>query len=404
MIKRLLLFVSLIASLVLLIGCTEGPVGIFASIESEVRRDLDLGFADNSTVSSMFRVGNTYVASSGRVYIRSATAETPSDGRWTEIAGPSGYDLAADAASFNSLVYGALASTNGEDSGLFTFDPSASDPSWSAATTTGLDATDGVSGLHVVSVGAGDELFVVTTESSQVGSGTVAGYGVYRSTDGSAFSEVIAAGSLRILDIVHDGADYWAIDAQNIYRGSNMAALSTVDTGVSFPSNTAFRGLYYGGPAGEEAVYISTSTGFLVRFEDGSFATHEQALSINEQAVSFSDLVYVEYGEFGALLVGTNKHGYFQLTDGDGDGQVDLAIDRFASLPDVAGTGGNYLPSELSNGAITTFYVDSSPAIMPVENAPSTPPDDSPLVFAGTIGVGLWRNYYYQDKTLWVRE
>ena len=174
---------------------------------------------------------------------------------------------------------------------------------------------------------------------------------------------------------------------------------------MTLPSGTTFRGLFYGGPSGEEAVYISTSTGYLVRFEDGSFSTQESALSINEEAVSFSDVAYVEYEDVALLLVGTDNHGYFQLTDGDDAGsQIDLTtIAPFANLPDQAGTGGNYLPSELSDGAVTTFFVDTSPAIMPVENAP-TPPAGSPLVFAGTVGLGLWRNYYYQDETLWVRE
>ena len=189
--KRLLLFSTLIFPLVLLFSCTEGPVGIFASIESEIQRDLDLGFADNSTVSSVFRVGDKYVAASGRVYIRSATAETAGEGAWSRIAGPTGYDVAADVAPLGSTVYGALSSTDGTNSRLFTLDPAAADPSWSEATTTGLESIDGASGLHPVSVGGTDELYLVATvesDAGQAGGATVKGYSLYFSTDGSGFT------------------------------------------------------------------------------------------------------------------------------------------------------------------------------------------------------------------------
>lgn len=400
-------------------GCTEGPVGIFAGIESEVRRDIDLGLADQASVNAVFRTGDRYVNASGRVYRRSATATSSTDAaaRWEAVVGPTVADLSytrsIDAVPFGGQVYAVFSTDDGTSAGLFRADLTQTSPSWTQVDLSALSNLTLVGDLHVVNVGGSDELFFSGSVAETQSDGSrLVGYALYRSTDGTTFTQVLARGPLPIDDIAHDGTSYWAVSSRAVYRGATAAGLAAVSPTIgspadlSLPAGTAYRGLYYGGPSGNQALYLTTSVGYLLRWNGASFDTTAAPLVTSTNTpIAMTDVVYVSHSGFSGLLVGTEGSGYYVLKDGDdADSQIDLSIDRLANLPDLAGAGGNYLPSGLSSSTVLAFFVDPSPVVMPIPDAPETTPDGSPLVFAGTAGSGLWRNYYYRDATLWVRE
>ncbi|MFP4300779.1 MAG: hypothetical protein ACLFQZ_02010 [Spirochaetaceae bacterium] len=405
--------IALLALTALLASCTRGSVGIFASIEQEVKTQKS-NLSENSPISGVAESENHYFASVGNI------ARRPTDGgEWGGVGDPPGIDspisvaLVQLGAPGDREYYAAYNSQEGSDNGFFrlTIDDSG-DVEFTELSLQYDKSVNEIAALVAVDTdldGFGDRLFASVRSGS--------------SNDEPLFSllenpanvggneETLIEGSDNLFDgAVDNGGDIWFVGQKGgVFRydtsGSSVDRLRNPTDDPIYPhteevAEGGFSGVYSidrgdlpgGGTAGTTVLFVSDSDGRLWATDDDGTSWDMKDLSNR----AFTDMIWMPSagpGGEGALLVGTkpvvqqglSDEGYFEVDLSASDGEVSFGDLR---APDAS----SYDASELQNASVRGFYRP---------NDGGNPSEDQ--VFVLTEGIGLWRVIYDENGTPDVR-
>ena len=347
------LLILVMVPMLFTLSCNQSGFGIFYSIESEeplVNRDL----ADTVTVPAIAKAegayGAFYVIAAGDVYLLDA-ADTAD--QWTKIAPPETgmlssslavYDHAANDqlyAVYYGLVDGTFRST------LYRYDFAASDPEW-VEVDDALLLGEKVVGVVAAGSGADCRLFV-TVQDGSPSYNLVTYNGLSFATDTA--TEV--TGVTRIFtDAAYDGAEYWLTNKSVLLSGTPGAW--TMDAAITGD----ITGLFYTDVYADAAVYAATAGGSVWK-NTGTWVVDTTDLG------TLTDFALVSRDATDIIGLGSES-GYYETSTGSGFAAPD---------PDVTlSTNANYANLTLKSSVVLTFYADTN------------------LLFAGTAGMGLWKN------------
>ncbi|MFW6291547.1 MAG: hypothetical protein ACOC7V_04395 [Spirochaetota bacterium] len=415
---------ALLLTLVL-VACSQNPVGIFASIERE-RQILDdeRGLDNDLNVAAMTEAGGKYFIAAGTLYSRDVNDPDYEDGdlaQWTAIGGP-GTTNAVVSADLGSgvRVYALYTGSTGE--GVYEVDPStlemADTPLLETGDTgsVGDDTVASIVDIFVVSDTTDVWLVASVRESSASND-----YALYVTSDGSTFAELASSAPAAPFpyapwsDAASDGTNTAfmssssvLVDTDGNLGDDDLIAKTAPDltsrdrlTGMMYDDSVGGSGLLW---LADDAGHIYTSP--LDAVEDWQKSASHEVSSSNDTPLPFTDFALVPVdGTRTNLVVGTRGYGYRVL----GDTRT-ITYESAPQSPDLVVDGSNYQGSELAGAVVQTFYVDATPqSDYPVPTADGTPYEyfDGYLFFAGTTNQGLWRALSYpsdQGAVQWVRE
>ncbi|MFW6329381.1 MAG: hypothetical protein ACOC28_04735 [Alkalispirochaetaceae bacterium] len=404
-------YLALAAVVLLLSSCTRGSVGIFASIEQEVKTQKS-NLSESSAITGVVESSNHIYASIGNIASR-----TKNGTEWNGVGDPPGIDSPISVAlvqigdpnSGSREYYAAFNSQEGDEYGLFQL---SIDESSGAVTFTerniaydGNDVSeiaalipvdsdhDGFADLLYASLRTGFEnqepLFTLVANPAGIG-GTEE---VLR--DNSADNLFDAA--------VDNDSDTWFVGSKGaVYRltGSTLTQLAGSD--AAYPTDSegtkgkSFSGAYaadlgdLGGTGGTVALFLSDTDGRIWVTTDSGGSWEMTDLS----GRAFSDMIWLPRagdGGDGALLVGT-KPFIQRAVDDQGLFEVELTVSGTSVTIDslAAPDTSSYNTSELQSATVSSFYRPDD------GTAPSIAPDSNDL-FVLTGGLGLWALTYGSD-------
>ena len=406
-----LLSVALMA-VVLVVSCSQNPVGIFASVARERRIIDDRELANDLSVGAMTRVGSRYFMASGLLRWREAADPDLVNGEvseWSVIDSPGANYITTSVIEFLGKIYASFVSQSGVPSGVYVIDtPAAATPELLSTPVFGSadTAVQSVGKLFVVDDNGTPTLLVaVRTEAEGVE------YALYASTNGSSFSLVTGTDGVGAswTDAASDGTGILYINAASVLIDPDGIQDTTltpqaagVAPGTTAPGKTgsaAWRGAHYDGSS---TLWLSDSSGFLYSSTSfgGTWVRNASAYRYegdpDQDPIGFTDFATVSNTVSDVTVVGTQALGYYVL-----------GTDASTAPASPAVAGSNYRESDLSSVAVNTFFVDTNlQSDYPVPTAAGDPYEllDGYLLFAGTANGGLWRALFHSDPTQWVQE
>ncbi|MGD9939023.1 MAG: hypothetical protein AB7T74_04395 [Clostridia bacterium] len=367
--NSLLLILITLAVLAGFVGCTEGPVGIFASIaqEKDINANRTAAFDGTSPDFVGILDTNYYTIINGTIWTRPVAG-----GKWIEVAPPTGIaqgeaSSAAIAGTHLYVVFGKIGDSNQKV--------------WAKETSTAWDDTLAtfIPPVRIDSLlSANDQLFAITR--ADTGSPIVTEYTLHY-LNGTAFTAIPVAGiSGRPSSVAHDGTDYWITAGEAIYRGAEASFAVGVN---DLPSDT-FAGVTVDGIT----VIFSSTSGKLYTYNSGGAWPVSSVFEKSDLPHAFSAPAIVTAGVASYLLVGTVSGN--DAATASGYLEFDIPLAGFDPTTASASEGSdfadivNFLTS-VSINYITSFSVADEGA--------------GKRVFALTVGNGLWSNYF--NGTTW---
>jgi hypothetical protein len=340
------------AALLLLAGCKDTELGpIFYTLENE-EPIIDLGLANEITVSHVVTAGGSYYAAAAKIYVRSTGG-----GDWSELAIPDG--SMCTTLAYNSgetaLYAGFVNRSNGSGMGLWKKTLPAGAWTQLADFSTGAEVTT----LKV----ADNQLFVATLESRLGKLYSYSSVGAFQGLSDlpDAVGEPFSYEQVFVRDIAYDGAFYWLAAGSNLFSSAAAGGPFTV-AGVGEPSGVEFRGVHYSDGVGAKppsGLYVSV---YDVSEADGRIYHYDGAWTgSGTVSTAFSEFLSADTNR---LWVGTLDGGYYDL-------QGTTAAELFASIADRREPENTI--SDLYNGAVLRFTLDGT------------------TIFACTSLAGLWR-------------
>lgn len=362
-------------------GCTDGPVGIFASIalEKDINANRTAAF-DGTSPDFVGLLGtNYYTLINGTIWSR-----TVAGGSWKKLATlPPGISNGTASSAVMERVTPTLYVTFGligvsTQKVWVTIDGT----NWLS-----VDATFTGNGRIDSLLSANDQLFAVTRTDTTVESVTTTLYSVLN-WNGTSFVTAGAAVtgiSGRPTSIAYNGSDYWLTAGTTVFTGSptNLTALAGI------PTDT-FAGVVHES-AGK--MILSSKTGKLHKFDAGWTVSGIFKKSSNPHA--FSSPAIVDDGSNTYLLVGTapatgaaSASGYLEF---------DIPIAGFDPVTASANDGSDFADIVNFQTSVSTNYIS---ALSVIEESAG-----KPRVFALTVGNGLWSNFFSGSTwSGWARE
>ena len=400
-----------------LITCDNTP--IFFSLEKAYQTSDDRGLEDDIGIEKMVWTGAEYFVHGQSVYKR----EPGTSSTWQYVPPPAGGAACGGLEYFNALIFAWFYDSEDQQPiGLYSRDPgvSASDPWTGPITDPDWDVPignwpDDQFRVNFVKA-AGTELFVSTSVYDD-SAGTTA-YTLYYSPDGTGGSFTASGGigaDNQIVDVESDGSSYWAITTPGISVGDNPTYLyedlggvpdafldRSQDAGVPAfwkdgsddPTGTSYTpdSLYYAATAAK--LYLSGWHGRLFIHDVGGWSdwdvitdqTDRKTVEVGNDDRTVEFTAFGENPNASRIFVGSLRYGFFYFASDTLD-----SSDTLRPSDVVAADGAyEYFPTELKNGGIRNFLVDT---------------EDSPnIIFACTAGAGLWRGDWDGVKWVWKQE
>jgi len=349
-----LLFILIAVSLSILLSCSNDNIGVFYSLEKEVKaKDNSL---PNSvrTSGGMFKYAalNRFYIGTGSVFYRDSTSDTST---WIKIKNPISEGIVTGLALVGTDIF--VSVTNGASHGLYRLDPATNYSSYitsvnyfSAKQVTRLFSLNGL--LFAQTGTALDdnyELFVFNgTQMIPTGIDTY----------------VIVGGAW-------DGTNYWFISSANhIFRHNSSTGWNTTTdlvTPAELSVHSKFSDIFVD-PDISSTIYICSRTGYIYRSTD-SGATWTVSDS--------HDYAFYSIGKVnGMIVLGAGSTGIVELGSGN-------------DIDNISNPGGNYdeIPDLYDSTVLRIFVFDK-------------------LVFAATAANGVWRGDYTSSMTspVWSQE
>lgn len=404
--KRTIYLLLAILTAAILSSCTRGSVGIFASIEQEVKTQKS-NLSETSAITGVAQTDSHYFASLGNI------ARRPIGGsEWVGAGNPAGIESPISVALVqlgppnSRQYYAAFNSQEGSDYGLFELSiDSAGSVTWTELDLA-YDNTKNVAEIAaLVAVNTDpttdqfpDKLFASVRTGFQNGEPLFA---LIENPAGIGGAEKIV---IENSDNLYDGAvdaaagNYWFVGSKGgifFYDGTTTPATRLVGTDGTYPTASdgtkgkSFSGVYSVntsllGGSGIAGLFVSDSDGRIWYTKDQGANWRMSDLS----GRAFTDMIWVPSAGnngAGALLVGTkpviqegiSDQGYYevQLTM---DGSDNVTFDGLETP-----NSSTYDTSDLQDATVRTFYLPDDAA---------TKATNQVLVLTG--GIGLWNVIY----------
>ncbi len=372
----------ILISLVFMVGvsaCTDGPVGIFASIaqETDINASRTAAF-DGTSPDFVGRLGSDYYT------IINGTIWKPVAGVWKKLATiPPGV---SNGTASSAATIGGATPTLFVTFGLI---GDGTQKVWSTINGTdwvSVDATFAENGQIDSLLSANDQLFVVTRADTTVDSATTTSYSVYF-WNGTSFVLTGPGGteltdlSGRPTSVAFDGTDYWLTAGEAIYQEATADALVAV---VANLPDDSFTGVTTDGTN----VIFSSISGKLYTYNGSGAWPVSGVFEKSDLPHAFSTPTVVDDGTNTYLLIGTNyasdaasASGYLEFDISTEFNPTTASASEGSDFADIV----NFQTSVSAN-YISKFYVADEGA-------------GKLRVFALTVGNGLWSNYF--DGTSW---
>lgn len=368
-------------------SCDHAEIGIFASIEQERKIEDERKLPNAITVSGITELDGFYFISAPTIYRRSTSNTT--DGalsEWEPVDGPTADQQNVSLVRFGDETNGELVAVfaSGDGTTHRLYRRGATDAAW---TEVDLGTISGQLSLMTASSDPGTVFLTVLAGAND--------NRVYITSDMQTFDQVLdsdgnpLSSPTPFLDVAYDGTAYWLASRAVLATGADPSASTTDATAdPGFPETLEdYSGVFYGGAAGSERLYVSTSVGVVGSVTGAAWATTDEPESVGDDIVPFTDLEFVQGSDgFAAIVVGTDGYGYRE-------------VDPDTLEVTVPSRDGNYQSSELATAAVLSFYVDDS-----APDLPAAAPAGVDLLFAGTSSMGLWKSYYEGQAAFWTRE
>lgn len=382
------------------ISCTQGTLGIFASLQRETKildRGLDNGLTPVQMVVTGTAPTDNYFLAAGTLYER--PRDPGNSVSWTAIAPPAGMHYVNGVAylsgSPGTLVASFYTSDINNITGAVYHRPADLSSGW-------VKSNLVTNGSTVQSIG---ELFLITSDIVD-GSDAVYActrnasantYELWRSTDGANFGGSPAGPSSQ--SPFTDGLAYDPGGGDEIdvflsksdivtYDGTTTTTLSNAS-----PTLTDLGGAWYNSSAGlfgGIGLFVTSGNSILKgTFTTGTWSWTTVVSSYPSPTsgdLVFSQITATESTAYNAIIIGTEANGYYLLDANGGTG-----------ISTVDPTS-NYQASDLRTSAVTMLFVDPDAGAFSSGVAA-----DTDLVFAGGYAKGLWETYYDGDSPTWIQ-
>jgi hypothetical protein len=375
------IIVFLFAAVLLLWACTAGGGSIYYTLENEVKT-TDNTLKNTIPIHDVALHGDgNYYAAGGRIWKGTPGgtpgAETVDWDTTTPITPPVGGEICTALVEFKGELYGGFITQSGSV-GLYKANGASPAPPTSFAS--GQIADPLVVNKQVVLlavVNAGADLIVVTASPvdppSAVDPFT---YDLLLSTDGAAYSSLLAAASTKPFTGVAytsaSGGKYWAVSGTSLYSGAGIGALAAIASPTGAVAGEVFPSVF----SDDENLhlFVTSNLGFVYYSanEGASWTRNATAEKVNDATVGF--LAVAGASGSGTMLVASDGYGYYVLT--------------VADPPTLARFAGSTIP--LYTASVRKFLIHGA------------------RLFACTNSKGLWRNEVFNpaDCTVgsWIQE
>lgn len=394
--------IALLALTAVLGSCTRGSVGIFASIEQEVKTQKS-NLSENSAITGVAQTSNHYFASLGNISRRPIVG-----GDWGGVGSPPGIDspisvaLVQLGAPGSREYYAAYNSQEGSDNGLFrlTIDESTGRVQFTELDLAYDDSSTVIEIASLLAVdtnldGFGDSLFA-SVRSGSLNDEPLFSFLENPAGVGGAEVAILEGNDSLIDGAVDNGGNLWFVGLKGgvfYYDTSGSSVVRLLGTDPTYPGDQGgFSGAYSidrgdlkgNATAGTVALFLSDTDGRVwATYDDGG-----TWMMSDVSSRALTDMIWMPSagsGGDGALLVGTkpiiqqgiSDQGYYEVLLTASDSEV--AFDG-ARAPDDS----SYDTSELQDATVRGFYR----------------PDDgngglsTSQVFVLTGGIGLWNVIY----------
>lgn len=366
-----------------LVSCEPGPSGLFALLEEEEPLDKGTAAFNANTAVFVTRVNgatDSYYAAVGATLLRRDVAGMT----WETVSvpgAPAG-SIISSGVSFGTDLY--ISYAPAADT-IFHFDGTTWD-----ATYDNLSTGDPVQSLLMASDG---QMFAVT----QASTGTSASdysteYSIFYDTAGtfaSSGAAVTDVESGRPNSVAGNAGTYWIVAGNKVFTGAENSLVEDAIPADISVTKPAFGAFY------DEARVLISGTGYLFNASDayaksGIFGSAERRLS--------SVIVVPKNGGGNATLVGVKSWasdeytGYYEYDALLNAGVFSSVVP--SSAYDMVSDNSNYVTT-LDDLSIEGFYYDDTGYNDPISG------NLTRVLFARTVGGGLWSNRYDTVTQLW---
>ncbi len=421
---------TIVLSLLILISCEPGSVGIFFSLERVIEiKEESRGLNPQSSIKSFVALGKHYYLTTTTLHVRgwntyNATDDKDKGYSWTPVSHPDTYSVALKVGEAGGKLFVHFAQTGG---GAKLFQSSEIDYSdagnavWTEVSLNFLNDRERLSNFFTLKNDFEDtsnDIVIIETREARDSAFVYRLYYVDISADSPHPHKIIDNHPLPFLDAEFDGTSYWFITTNELFSivaaDINTRTLEPVDT-FSAPfidsgdqltpvaadqKRFAFSGLGYA-PEGEKT-YLVTEKSYIfqhmydtngvgawsvltaggnssVRFKDsgGTQTLFTDVLAVPPTYYCGDDEKKDEKKE-EIIFVSSQNEGYISI---DSKGKV--------IYPDPASElNTNFFSTDLYNGFISGFYY---------------PPGDN-VIFVLTPRNSLWRVQYNEGYMIWSME
>jgi hypothetical protein len=339
----------------------------------------------------MAKANGFYYMAAGAVYVRKTDSLT-----WNEVAPPSAGMMPSGLATDGTNIYATYYSGSTYEVYSRSADGLTTAGGWSPA---GLKS-DGssvysIGGLFYVGATGSEKLFAAV----QTGT-TYPAFDLYYDNGGTFTAVTGSSTQTPVVAASYDtvGGNDWFVSNNSVLKG-NESGVTAQTIAVGSTGYGGFKGIYYdtNGLAtnGTAALYLTAGSTLLESTDDGSNWTAPVTGAVvpgTTTTLSLTRVTGIYNGAYKALVVGTEKNGYFLYVPAT-SGSALLSPDP----------NSNYEASALRNAAISMLYVDPTPVQTTTNDKPTTP-SGVQLIFAGGVSNGLWESYYTSSAPSWVQD
>ncbi len=373
-----------------LIGCSQSPVGIFASIAREQRVVDERELENTLTISDMAEADGKYFISAGLLYYRDIDYGADDLSQWQAIDGPGAADdnyVTNSVVAFDGSIYATFTHQDGSPSGVYRIDVSANPPKISPDSPVFDTDTDGIESVgKIFAVDDGTPRLLVSARTDD----GVASHSLFSSDDGSTFTEIsgTAAGTpwidvadnLTGAELLYLSPGRAVVDADGVGMANGLTDV-TGDAGKS--KSAGFTGAHFDSEGSvlwlaDNAGHLYSSVDFGTTWKRNSDAYRYENESDNE-IIEFTDVASAGSGSDRIVVVGTRELGYYLL-----------GADAEAAPKSPGSAAANYRESDLSDTAVNGFFVDSHAT--------------GDYLFPLTARRGLWRGKVDGEPIVWIQE